>query len=118
MAIAPTQSANAGFSPRDYFITSGPNIYQLRLPNSPTLFATIPDGGCFNPGDHTGITFDHEGTFGNNMLVTCKGGGVWQVDGTGTVTNIGFVRDHNNQARTIENPAVVPRGFGPFGGQL
>ena len=118
MAIAPSQAANAGFSPRDYFITSGPNIYQLRLPNPPTLFATIPDGGCFNPGDHTGITFDHEGTFGNNMLVTCKGGGVWQVDGTGTVTNIGFVRDHNNQARTIENPAVVPRGFGPFGGQL
>src|ERR1051326_3710322 len=26
MAIAPTESANAGFSPRDYFITSGPNI--------------------------------------------------------------------------------------------
>src|ERR1051325_7257749 len=28
MTIAPTQSANVGFSPRDYFITSGPNIYR------------------------------------------------------------------------------------------
>src|ERR1044071_9076188 len=94
MAIAPTESANAGFSPRDYFITSGPNIYQLRLPNPPTLFASIPDGGCFSPGDHTGITFDHEGTFGNNMLVTCKGsGGVWQGNGAGVVTNIGFILD-------------------------
>ncbi|PYL63316.1 MAG: hypothetical protein DMF24_00520, partial [Verrucomicrobia bacterium] len=64
------------------------------------------------------ITFDHEGTFGNNMLVTCKAsGGVWQVDGTGAVTNIGFVI-HNGRPRTIENAAVVPRTFGPFGGQL
>src|SRR5246127_3925514 len=29
MAIAPTQAANAGFTPRDYFITAGPNIWQL-----------------------------------------------------------------------------------------
>src|SRR4029077_8295091 len=67
IAIAPNQSANAGFTPRDYFVTSGPNIWQIRLPNPPTLFAVIPDSGC-SP-DHTGITFDHEGTFGNDMLV-------------------------------------------------
>src|SRR5215470_15099280 len=119
MAIAPSQSANAGFTPRDYFITAGPNIYQLRLPGSPTLFAVIPDGGCFDPGDHTGITFDKEGPFNNNMIVTCKGsGGVWEVNGAGMVTNLGFVHDHNNQPRHIENPAVVPRLFGPFGGQV
>jgi hypothetical protein len=116
MTIAPSQAANAGFTPRDYFVTSGPNIWQIRLPNPPTLFAVIPDAGC-SP-DHTGITFDHEGTFGNDMLVTCRfSGGVWQVHGDGTVTNIGFVT-HNGQPRTIENPAVVPRAFGPFGGQL
>ena len=98
---------------------AGQNIYQLRLPNPPTLFAQIPDGGCINPGDHTGITFDHEGTFNFNMIVTCKGsGGVWLVDGNGNPTNLGFVHDQNNQARTIENPAVVPRAFGPFGGQV
>ncbi len=27
MTIAPAESANAGFTPRDIFITSGPNIY-------------------------------------------------------------------------------------------
>src|SRR5438552_6313937 len=116
MTIAPSQAANAGFTPRDYFVTSGPHIWQIRLPDPPTLFAVIPDAGCSQ--DHTGITFDHEGTFGNNMLVTCKGsGGVWQVDGSGAVTNIGFVT-HNGLPRTIENPAIVPRAFGPFGGQL
>jgi hypothetical protein len=117
MAIAPNQSANAGFSPRDYFITAGPNIWQLRPPDPPTLFAVIPDSGC-SP-DHTGITFDHEGTFDFNMIVTCKAsGGVWKVDGAGNATNVGFVLDHNMRPRTIENPAVVPRNFGPFGGQL
>ena len=117
VTIAPNQSANAGFSPRDYFITAGPNIWQLRPPNPPTLFAVIPDSGC-SP-DHTGITFDHEGTFDFNMIVTCKAsGGVWKVDGTGNATNVGFVRDNNMQPREIENPAVVPRAFGPFGGQL
>src|SRR5262249_22563563 len=33
VAIAPLVSANAGFTPRDFFITSGPTIYQLRPPN-------------------------------------------------------------------------------------
>src|ERR1051326_808202 len=78
MTIAPNSAANAipaPFSPRDYFVTSGPNIWQLRLPNPPTLFTMIPDGGCTSPGDHTGITFDHEGTFNFNLLVTCKGSG-------------------------------------------
>ena len=119
VAIAPNQSANAGFTPRDYFITAGPNLYKITLPDPPTLFATIPDGGCSNPGDHTGITFDHEGTFDFNMIVTCKGsGGVWKVDGAGNATNVGFVLDNNLRPCTIENPAVVPRAFGPFGGQL
>ena len=116
MTIAPNQSANAGFTPRDYFITDGAKIYQLRLPNSPTLFAIIPDAGC-SP-DHTGITFDKEGTFNNDMLVTCKfSGGVWKVDGTGAVTNVGNFHSAG-QIGEIESPSVVPRGFGPFGGQL
>jgi hypothetical protein len=122
LAIAPLASASATpapFTPRDIFITSGPKIYQLRPPNPPTLFTTIPDGGCSNPGDHTGITFDREGMFNFNMIVTCKGsGGVWKVDGAGTVTNLGFILDHNMQPRHIENLTVVPRSFGPFGGQV
>ncbi len=52
------------------------------------------------------------------MLVTCKfSGGVWSVDGTGAVANVGNFRSAGPIGE-IENPAVVPRGFGPFGGQL
>src|SRR6266568_6439729 len=75
VAIAPSQSATAGFTPRDIFVTRGSEVYKISG-SSATLFATIP--GC--DADHTGITFDHVGTFGYNMIVTCDGGGVWQVD--------------------------------------
>ncbi len=119
LTIAPTQAANAGFTPRDYFVTSGPNIWQIRLPNPPTLFAVIPDAGC-SP-DHTGITFDHEGALGQfafDMIVTCKfSGGVWAVDGTGNVNPVGNFHS-GGQIGEIENPAVVPRAFGPHGGEL
>ena len=119
IAMAPIQSANAGFTPRDVFITNGIFIYRFTPPNPPNpltaadIFATIPDTGC-NP-DHTGITFDHVGTFGNNMIVTCKAGGVWQVNGVGTPTHIA---DRAVGAQEIEGPAVVPASFGPFGGQI
>jgi len=29
MAIAPAQSAAAGFNPRDVFVTEGPNVYKI-----------------------------------------------------------------------------------------
>ena len=109
---------NAGFTPRDVFITNGMLIYRFTPPNPPNpltaadIFATIPDTGC-NP-DHTGITFDHVGTFGNNMIVTCRAGGVWQANGIGTPTHIADVVG----AEEIEGPAVVPASFGPFGGQI
>jgi hypothetical protein len=90
MAIAPVQSANAGFTPRDVFITNGLLIYRFTPPNPPNpltaadIFATIPDVGC-SP-DHTGITFDKEGTFGNNLIVSCheNPASVWRVNGAGT----------------------------------
>src|SRR5438132_7955657 len=90
MTIAPAQSAMAGFTPRDIFITSfitGPSgspaiaIYKLRPPNpTPTLFVQITQG---NTTDHTGITFDHVGTFGYNMIVTTENGLVFVIDGNG-----------------------------------
>src|SRR5262249_47212758 len=75
MTIAPSQAAMAGFTPRDIFIASGLNVYRLRLPNHPTLFATLTG----NTTDHTGITFDHVGTFGYNLIVTTENGVVWEV---------------------------------------
>ncbi len=108
VAIAPVQSGNAGFTPRDLFVTQGDQVYQIRPPGPATPFATIP--GC--DADHTGITFDHVGTFGYKMIVTCNNGGVWSVDSTRTVTPIA------DTGTTLEGPAVVPLNFGPYGGQI
>src|SRR4029077_21026769 len=107
----PSQSTAAGFSPRDVFITEGPNVYNI-TGGTVTLFTTIAGR---TSSDHTGITFDHFGTFGFDMIVTCEEGDVFRIDnlpGGPHVTHIAFVNT------TIEGPAVVPPGFGPQGGQI
>src|SRR6266571_1117348 len=106
VTIAPSQAANAGFTPRDIFVTQGANVFKV---GSATPFATIQ--GCGD--DHAGITFDHVGTFGYNMIVTCQNGGIWNVGSTGTPAHIADVG-----AGEIEGPAVVPLSFGPLGGQI
>jgi hypothetical protein len=110
MALAPLLSASATpapFTPRDLFVTDGNKIWNV-TPGNATLFAVVP--GCGT--DHTGITFDHVGTFGYNMIVTCDTGNVWKIDGNGAST---FVATAGAE---LEGPAVVPAAFGPFGGQI
>src|SRR5436189_1016584 len=70
MTIAPSQSAAAGFTPRDVFVTEGSQIFKI-TGGIVTLFTTLP--GCPS-SDHNGITFDHFGTYGNDMIVTCQAG--------------------------------------------
>ena len=121
MAIAPLQSSGppGNFTARDVFVTEGANVYQISggILN-PNPFATL--AGCTSSG-HTGITFDHFGTFGNDMIVTCEDGNVYRINGfnipslpvpaiahvfPGPVFGVG----------EIEGPAVVPPGFGFTGG--
>src|SRR6266404_7484468 len=75
MTIAPLQSENAvpPFTRRDVFVTLGTQVFKATPPTA-TLFATLP--GCTST-DHSGITFDHFGTFGNDMIVTCQQGNVY-----------------------------------------
>ena len=109
MTIAPSQSAAAGFTPRDVFATEGSLVFKVHE-GTVTLFTAL--GGCL-ASDHNGITFDHVGTFGFDMIVTCQEGNVFRVHGDGTETQIAgpFGVD-------IEGPAVVPTGFGPHGGEI
>ena len=107
VTIAPAQSATAGFTPGDIFVTQGRAVFKV-TGGTVTPFAQMPDCG----DDHTSITFDHVGTFGYNMIVTCEGGLVWQVDGTGTPTFIADASTH------LEGPAIPPLSFGPYGGQI
>ena len=116
IAIAPAQSALAAspWTPRDIFVTQGTDVYKISgSTNTATPFAHI--SSC--DADHTGITFDHVGNFGYNMIVTCQNGGVWKVDAIGTATLIADV-SHAVSLPAIEGPAVVPKSFGILGGQI
>jgi len=109
LTIAPSQSAAAGFTPRDVFVTQGATVFKISG-GVVTLFTVI--AGC-TASDHNGITFDHFGTFGNDMIVTCQEGDVFKIDGAGTVTQIAA-----SVGIQLEGPAVVPPGFGPHGGEI
>src|SRR3954463_8755614 len=108
MAAAPSQSAAAGFTPRDVFAVEGALVYKIDSNTGVvTLFATLP--GCM-ASDHNGITFDHFGTYGFDMIVTCQLGNIFRVHGDGTATNVATIFPPG--AGEIEGPAVVPPGFG------
>src|SRR6476646_1522357 len=86
MAIAPLSSASATpapLTPRDLLVTEATKRWKV-TPGNATLFANIV--GC--SVDHSGITSDHTGNFGYNIIVTCENGGVCKVNGNGTPTFI------------------------------
>src|SRR5438094_2664653 len=122
ITIASAQSVNSGggltpFTPRDVFVTEGPNVFKIHE-GIVTPFADLAPLGCTS-ADHNGITFDHFGTFGFDMIVTCQDGGVFRVDGNGTATFIANVFASGPLTDgEIEGPAVVPPGFGPHGGKI
>src|SRR5439155_4813956 len=122
ITIASAQSVNSGggltpFTPRDVFVTEGPNVFKIHE-GIVTPFADLAPLGCTSP-DHNGITFDHFGTFGFDMIVTCQDGGVFRVDGNGTATFIANVFASGPLTDgEIEGPAVVPPGFGSHGGEI
>ena len=52
------------------------------------------------------------------MIVTCREGNVFRVNGAGTVTQIATLFPPDPAAHAVEGPAVVPPGFGPHGGEI
>ena len=117
MAVVPSQSGppNNTFSPRDVFATEGRLIFKVSS-GVTTLFADLGPG-C-TASDHNGISFDHFGTFGYDMIVTCQEGNVFRVNGAGTVTHIATLFPPLPTLHGIEGPAVVPPTFGPHGGKI
>ena len=115
VTIAPAQSANAGFTPRDVFLTLGQGIYKATPPGLFALFTVVPCSG--GEVDHSGITFDRVGTFGNDMIFTCQGGDVFKIDNLGMDHMSRFSRTRAIGGE-IEGPVVAPLSFGPFGGQI
>jgi len=97
------------WAPNDIYVTDGDVVYKVTPDGlGVTTFATMT--GCGN--DQSGITFDHVGTFGFDMIVTCANGDIWRVDSTGTPTRVA------NLGHANEGPVVAPLSFGPLGGQI
>ncbi len=104
-----------GFPLGHVYVVQGPRIYEFTQGGSLVgLFATVPTANA----DHSGITFDREGTFGHKMIVTASTGHVYTVDSSGTVTLLATVTLPGNVAVFHENPEVIPASFGPLGGQV
>ena len=114
IAISPGLGQWAGKANYVY-VTQGPDIVEIDpLGNVLGVFATIPS----LPPTANGITFDHVGSFGYDMIVTGGSTGeVWRVNSSGTPTLVGTVLV-GGVPTTIEGPDVAPLGFAPFGGQV
>jgi len=106
LAIAP---AVGTWTPSEIYATDGAAVYKITPDGSSvTLFTTLPSCGT----DHTGITFDHVGTFGFDMILTCLNGEVWRVTPAGTSTHVASV------GAELEGPVVAPLSFGTYAGQI
>src|SRR5580765_1356207 len=120
MAVAPLTSGppNNGFTPRDVYVTEGALVFRVDGVGNVTLFAALPN--CF-ASDHNGLSFDHFGTYGYDLIVTCREGNVFRianVGGTGVVTQIASLYPPG-APNTAEGPAVVPPGLGgPHAGEI
>ncbi len=105
-----------GFPSNYVYVTRGSKILRITLDGTVTLFTTIPS--CIQSSE-TGITFDHVGSFGWDMIVTCSNGKVWRVNSVGAATLVADVADALGLASVrVENPDVAPLGFVPYGGYL
>jgi hypothetical protein len=97
------------WAPTDIYATQGGQVWKISPDGSSVSpFATIPACGA----THSGITFDHVGTFGFDMIVTCNNGNVYRVNSSGTPS---FVA---STGTFLEGPAIPSATFGPLGGQI
>jgi len=114
-----------GFPAGFVYVTQGKNIMQVSPSGSSvTLFATIPS----LPPSHNGITFDHVGTFGYDMIVTAgtsahttgASGEIWRVNSAGVATLIATVPGCPTPITCpiLEGVEVAPLSFAPYGGQI
>jgi hypothetical protein len=62
---------------------------------------------------HTGLTFDTEGSFDNSLMASTDDGSIWKIDYRGNFKLLG-----SNIGGRPECIHVVPKNFGPYGGNL
>ena len=85
----------------------GPQIDLVSSNGSPTLFATLPDGGNVRQ-----IFFDPGSGFGGNMLVTTNLGDVYKITSGGSVSLLASI------GADSEGMDIASTAFGPASGDL
>src|SRR5207249_8933528 len=96
----------------EVYIKQSNSTFKFAPPARPFMSATTL-AACRD--DHTKNTFDHVGTFGNKMIISCENGTIWSVNGVGTSALVATLPINIEN----EGPAVAPSpAFGPFGGQI
>ena len=120
MVIAPAESAAAGFTPGDLFVTVQQSVVKTTPPSGVFMpFASWSGvaGGCPN-SDHSSLTFDKVGTFGFKMIITCEGGRIFTIDNLPGGPHVAHLTDTTTPAHGqtfIEGPDVLPLSFGALG---
>jgi hypothetical protein len=108
LAISP---GLGGFPLNHVYVDQGPKIMETdQYGTFLGVFATIPS----LPPDHNGITFDHVGSFGFDMILTGSNGQIWRLNHSGASTLVTTL----GGAASFEGPEVAPIDFGSFGGDL
>lgn len=120
LTVAP---GSGGFTANTFYASRGNKVFSIPSGGGPaTLFATFPVADV----KHSGITFDHFGTFAFDMIVTVEGaaglgGSVFRVSSApavALVATLPFVPSPST-ANISEGPEVMPSGFfGLPGGQV
>ncbi len=103
-----------GWTGGEIYVANGSSI--VRISNNGATSNTFVSG---LGGEVRGISFDLQGTFGNNMLVTTDAGNVYRVTPGGIPSLVANVQQ-NNTSVPLEGLDIAPLGggFSTFDGQL
>lgn len=118
---SPTKAAPIPYLTNFVYVSQGQSIIEIDLTGAITKNPYVKIPACGS--DRTGITFDHSGTFGYNLIVTCVNGKVYKVTrnsaGNGVATLVADVANALGLASVkIENPDVSPLTSPVFPGHI
>jgi hypothetical protein len=119
--IAIAKPENYKFGVGNIYVSNGPLIWKIDSTGSKcTIFANLTNSLApfLGPDTHTQVTFDMQGSFDNNLLVSTNDGSVWVIDHTGNFKLLASNIGKTFGSSIPECLDVAPTDFGPNSGKL
>ena len=124
--IAIAGKENYKFGVGNIYVSNGPLIWRIDPTGSKcSIFANLssPQAPFLKPtGYHTQLTFDTQGSFDKNLIVSTGDGSIWTLDYKGNskllASKIGDPLFLAFGSEILECLDVAPANFGPYGGTL